>query len=158
MRRTDTVCLLFSHRTACPCAEDEAFEQRVAGQSVGAVHARACDLAGGEQSGNRRSSVEIGLHPAHDVMRCGTHWNPIAREVEAGPPAHFRDQREPLMNKVSIQSFQRQVHRLIRAPTFTDDRSRNPVARCEIRGSLISAHERLTRPIHQLRSFSTQRL
>ena len=66
------------------------------------MHARARDFAGCKQARNRRSSVEVGLHAAHDVVRGRTDWNAIAREIEAGSPAHFRDQRKSFVDKFRV--------------------------------------------------------
>ena len=52
-----------AHRASRARAEDQSLEQRVAGEPVGAVDARAGDLAGGEQPRDRRAAVEIGLTP-----------------------------------------------------------------------------------------------
>ena len=52
---------IVSHRTAGAGAEDQALEQRVARQPVGAVHAGAGDLARRIQTRNRRPSVDVGL-------------------------------------------------------------------------------------------------
>ena len=118
----------------------------------------ARDFPRRKQPRNCRSSVQIRLHTAHDVMRCRTYWNPIAREIETGPSAHFRNQWESFVNEISIQSLQRQIHRLTRTAAFTHDRSRNPVTGSEVTSRLVPAHERLARRIHQLRAFAAQRL
>ena len=64
--------------------------------------------------GNRRSTVQIRLHAAHDVVGGRADRDAIARQVETRPPAHLRDQRKPLVNEIRIQAFERQKHRLFR--------------------------------------------
>jgi 3-dehydroquinate synthase len=122
------------------------------------MHACACHLPGSKQTRNGRSSLEVGLHAAHDVVRGRPHRNPIAREVEARPPAHFRNQRKPFVDEVRVQTVQRQIDGLVRAAAFTHDRARDAIARREITRRFVSGHERLARRIDELRTFSTQRL
>src|SRR3954452_10572402 len=90
---------LFAHRATCACTEDEPFEQRVARETIRTMHARARHFPGGEQSRNSRSSVEVRLHAAHDVVGRWTDGYSIARQVEAGAAAHSGNQGESLMNE-----------------------------------------------------------
>ena len=70
------------HRDGRARTEHESFEQRVAGEPVGAVDARAGHLAGGEQSRDGRASPSVGLDAAHDVVRGRSDRNRIGRQVE----------------------------------------------------------------------------
>ena len=59
-------------------AEDEAFEQRVRGQAVGAVDAGAGGFAGGVEPGEGGAAVEIGADAAHEVVRRGADGDQVA--------------------------------------------------------------------------------
>src|SRR5262245_48683756 len=82
------------HRVGCTRPEDESFEQRIAGESIRSMDAGAGDFAGRKQSADRCASVEIRLNAAHEVVRCGTDWNPIARQIQANACTRFGDRRE----------------------------------------------------------------
>ena len=82
------------HRRGRAGAEDEALEQRVAGQPVGAVDAGARHLAGGGQARHRAPSPQVGGDAAHGVVRRGRHRNPVAGQVEAALAAGGGDGRE----------------------------------------------------------------
>ena len=64
------------------CAEDQAFEQRVGGQAVGAVDAGAGGLSGGVEAGQSGAAEEVGADAAHQVMRGGADGDEVAAEVE----------------------------------------------------------------------------
>ena len=63
-------------------AEDEALEQRVRGKAVGAVHARAGDLAGRVEAGHRGAPPDVGHHAADGVVRHGGDRYEVAAQVE----------------------------------------------------------------------------
>ena len=81
-----------------PGAEHHALEQRVRRQPVGAVHARAGDLARGPQPGQRRGAVEVGddaaargsAPPARSAASRRAGSRPTGRSAD-------RDGREPLV-------------------------------------------------------------
>ena len=107
-----------AHRQPGARAEHEPFEQRVAGEPVRAVDARACDLARREQarassSGRRDRSPRRPSRSARPARpACGR-----ARD-RAGAPARVRDQRKPRVHEVRVQLLERQVDRAARsAPT-----------------------------------------
>jgi len=81
--------LVRSHRTSRPRAEDEALEQRIAGEAVGAMHARAGNLACGKQAGDGRSPIEIRPDAAHDVVGRWPDRNAIAREIQPSSSARL---------------------------------------------------------------------
>ena len=64
------------HRLRGARAEDQALEQRVAGQAVGAVDAVAGHLPGGVEAGQRGAAVEVGGHAAHHVVGGRRHRAP----------------------------------------------------------------------------------
>ena len=70
--------------------EHEPFEQRIAGQTIGAVDAGAGGFAGGKQARDRRAPIEIGLDATHHVVRSRAHRNPVRRQIEPGLSARLR--------------------------------------------------------------------
>ena len=110
-RRQFRVARRADHRSARTRAEHQPFEQRVAGEPIRAVHARARDLAGGEQPGHRRAAVEIGLDAAHHVVRGRPDRNQIAREIEARLQARRGDRRKSPMHLVGVQMAKAQKDR-----------------------------------------------
>ena len=63
--------------------EDEALAERVRGEAVGAVQARAGGLADGIQPGQARARVQVGDDPTHHVVRRRGDRDQLARRVEA---------------------------------------------------------------------------
>ena len=74
---------LVQHRERRTTAEHEAFEQRVRGQPVRAVHAGAGALAGREQAVDAGAPVEVGDDAAHRVVRRRRDRDGLERGVEA---------------------------------------------------------------------------
>ena len=104
------------HRAARARAEHQAFEQRIAGEAVRAVHARARHLARGKQPGHRRAAVEIGFDAAHHVVRCRPDRNEIAREIEPCLQTRRGDHRKPPVHLVSIEMAQAEKNRAAAPP------------------------------------------
>ncbi len=77
------------HRRPGPRTEDQAFEQRVAGQAVGAVNARASGLARGKQARQRGAPPLVGVDAAHHVVRGRADRNGIAWRCRSRPGAHI---------------------------------------------------------------------
>ena len=128
----DAVLQVGAHRASGTGAKHQPFEQRVAGKTVGAMHTSTGDLARREQSANRRASIEVGLHAAHDVVRGRAHRDPIARQIEARLAAGGGDQREALVYEVRVERLEREIDRRSRPPRLELDAARHPIARCEI--------------------------
>ena len=76
-------------------AEDRTFEQRVRGQAVRAVDPGAGDLAHGEEARDGRSSLEIGAHPAHEVVSGRGDRNEVSGQIETMSGEAGGDAREP---------------------------------------------------------------
>ena len=80
-----------------PAADHQTLEQAVGRQPVGAVHAGARHLAGGEQTGQLGAAVHVGDHTAAAVVRTGHDRNRLARRIDARRAAGRGDGREPLL-------------------------------------------------------------
>ena len=61
----------FAHGFAGAFAEDYAFQERIAGEAVGAVDSRRRNFAGGVESGDVGASEEVGLDSSHGVVGGG---------------------------------------------------------------------------------------
>jgi hypothetical protein len=79
-----------------------AFEQRVAGQAVGAVQAGAGGLAHGVQARQVGAAVQVGDHAAAGVVRRGHHRNGLLGDVDAQLQAARVDVGEVLLAGSSI--------------------------------------------------------
>jgi hypothetical protein len=90
---------LSAHGATCAGSEHKTFQQRITGQTIGAVNAAARDFAGGVQACNRSAAFEIGVDASHCVMGGGVYWRGFGSEIEAKREARFIDAREALMNK-----------------------------------------------------------
>src|SRR5258705_24253 len=75
--------------------EDDTLEQRIAGEPVGAVDARARGLAAGEQPRDRGPAPEVGPDPAHHVVSGRRHRDGLALRRAAVARAVGVDRREP---------------------------------------------------------------
>src|SRR5206468_8326036 len=67
-----------------PGGEDHALEQRVGGEPVGPVDARAGHLARGPQAGKGRRPVEVGDDAPTAVVGGGGDGQPVGGGVQAG--------------------------------------------------------------------------
>src|SRR6187397_858618 len=105
------------------------------------MNTSARHFSGSEQTGDRRASIEVGLHASHDVVRRRTNRNPIARKIKTRAAAHVGDQWKSPVDEMRVQSFERQIDRLIGTPTLTHDGPRDAITGGEITSGLISAHE-----------------
>ena len=63
-------------------AKDEAFEQRIRSQAVGAVDAGAGSFASRIESAQTGAPTEIGADAAHEVVRRRADGNEIALKIE----------------------------------------------------------------------------
>ena len=75
-------------------AEDQALQQRVGGQPVGAVHAGAGHLAGGVEARQRGAARQVGEHAAHPVVGGRGHGHGRGGPVVASGEGGRRDGRE----------------------------------------------------------------
>src|SRR5271170_6055466 len=90
------------HGSAAARAEDEAFEQGVAGEAIGAVDAGEGGFAGGVEAGDGGASPKIGFYAAHHEMRGGADGSEVTGEIEAVGESGGEDARETLFEKVFL--------------------------------------------------------
>jgi hypothetical protein len=120
------------------------------------VNAGAGNFSSREESGKGSSTVEIGLDATHHVMGRRTNRNSVARQIQAGAPARCGNQRKPSVDKIGIQSLERQVHRPTGASSLTNDRARDSIARREVTGRFVGSHERLAVSVDQSGALTAQ--
>ena len=134
-----------AHRPPGARAEHQPLEQRVAGQPVGAVHAGARDLAGGEQA--RRSTSARRDRSPRRPSRSAPPARPGSRSRARSRPARaarLRDQRKPLVHERrgrDAPATGRPARRCARVSRTM--RARDAIARREIAGRIVARHERL---------------
>ena len=116
---------ILHHRLPGPRAEDQPFEQGIACQPVGSVHARCGRLSRGIQTGQGSPAPQVGLHAAHHVVRRGANRRNVGRQIQTVAQARFVDSREPLLQKFLALLGHVQIDVLaVRAMHLSDDRSR----------------------------------
>jgi 3-dehydroquinate synthase len=79
-------------------AEDDAFQQGVAGEAVGAVDTGAGDFAGGKEARDGGEAVEIGMDAAHGVVGGGMDGGGLFGEIEAVVEAGLEDAGEVVLH------------------------------------------------------------
>ena len=68
---------------------DQRLQKAVAGQTVGAVEPRACNLATRPQARHRGPPFRIRHHPAHVIVSGRRHWNRLPFELETVVPTQL---------------------------------------------------------------------
>src|SRR5581483_2616470 len=94
---------------AAVLAVDEALEQAVRGEAVGAVQAAGGDLAGGPQAGQGGASVQVHDDAADHVVGAGAHGDQVARDVQAEAAADLVDAGEAATYQLGVEVAQVEV-------------------------------------------------
>ncbi len=152
---------LFADGCAGARAIHQAFEQRVAGQPVGAVHSGTGGLARGVESGQAGAPVQIRAHAAHGVMRRRPHRDQVGADVDVVLQAGGVDAREARCQVVGIEMRQVEVHHRVgqvRDLELVGDGAGHHVARRQFRHLVVLGHEANHLYVAQVRAFSAQRL
>src|ERR1700722_9636914 len=90
---------VFHHCLTAARTEDQAFEKRIAGQAIGAVHAGAGSLSRGVEAGQGSAAPKIGFDTAHHVMRGGADGSDVPREIDSVAHASGVDAGETLFDE-----------------------------------------------------------
>ena len=143
-------------------AEDQAFEQRVRSQPVGAVDAGAGGFARGIEAAQAGAAGEVGADAAHQVVRRRAHGNQIARQVEAVLRQKCADAGKAL---VKIEARARGACRDRRAAcvarrvahAFARDGAGHHIARSQLEQRMVALHEALAAIVAQVGAFAAQR-
>ena len=153
------------HRVAGARAEHGALEQRVRREPVGAVHARAGDLAHGVEVRHARASGQVGRHPAHQVVRRGLHRDRLARPVVAALPHRRidrrkagREERRRLLARGAEPGHVEQHGLAVLRRHHLGDRPRHDIARGELRIGVHLEHEPAPLLVAENRALATDRL
>ena len=81
---------------ATAMSEDEAFEQGIGAEAVGAVDSRTGRLSRGQEAGNAGAAVGVRGDPADGVVRAGPHGDRLAEDVDTEASAELEYSRETL--------------------------------------------------------------
>jgi hypothetical protein len=146
------------HGYCSTSSKHEAFEQRITGETVGAVDAGAGNLSGCKQSRQRSPAPFVGFDTTHHVVRRWANRNRIASEIETETTASFRNRRKPPMHVRGIQMCQREEHGAASSFDFTGDVTCDDVPRRQVARGMMPDHERITTLVDQSRALTTQRL
>ena len=146
-------------------AEHEALQQRVARQPVGPLRARAGDLAGGIQAGNRRAAPQVGAHATHPVVGGRGHGYGLCGPVVAGGEGGRRDGREPPGQEarapLCLDAAGVQVDRAVRrgpgGGQVQGDAAGDDVAGGQFGVGVVVGHEAVSRGVQQHRALAADR-
>src|SRR5665811_656467 len=84
----------------------ETFEQRVAGQSIRAMHTGAAYFADRQEAMHRRAAIGCGRNASHEVMRGWRDGDQVGGEVKPNVGEIASDRGEPLSHGVRIEMAQ----------------------------------------------------
>src|ERR1022692_4230752 len=107
---------MLAHVLSSPCSVHQAFQQRIAGQPVGAVHAGTSHLPSGVETGQGSLPAEIGAHSAHSVVRRGTNGNQFGGNVDVVLHARGVNGGETFAHAVGMQVGEVEIHGGIGTP------------------------------------------
>ncbi len=150
---------LRAHCFSGTSSKDQAFEQRVTGQAIGAVYASVGNFTRCVKAGNAGSSVRIGAHAAHGEMQCGTNRNKIFGDVDVMTHERRVNPREPLLYFRRGHVGEVQVDEGIFGAAdfhFMHDGARHQIARGYFSHRVIFPHEAIQFNVAENGSFSTQ--
>ena len=120
-------------------AEDDTFQQGIAGKTVGAVDAGAGNFAGGEEAGDGGESVEIGMDATHGVVGGGVNGGGLLGEVEAEVKAGLEDAGEVVLHDAGGEVGHVEEHvGGAGAIDFGDDSAADDVAAVEFVGEAFA--------------------
>ena len=110
-------------------SEDYAFEEGVAGETVGAVDTGAGHFAGGVEAGDGGEAVEICVDAAHGVVGRGVDGGGLLGEIEAVAEAGLVDAGEMVLHDAGAEVGHDQKHvGGAGAAHFADDGAADDVA------------------------------
>lgn len=124
-------------------AEDEALEQRVGGEAVGAMDAGAGGFASGVEAAAAGASGKVGADAAHEVVGSGADGDEIAGEVEMVYGEEGADAGEALV-QVDADMAHVEINgegRSLLAHAFARDGAGDDVAGGEFEQGVVALHE-----------------
>ncbi|CAM5467725.1 hypothetical protein SVIOM342S_01277 [Streptomyces violaceorubidus] len=138
---------------------DQALQEGVGRQAVGAVHPRAGDLAAGVQAGDRRTAVGVGAHAARGVVGGRGHGDRLGDRVDAVGAAGGEDRGEALLPHRPAEVAGVQVHVVgVALLHAAGDGLRDDVPWGEFRQFVLSQHEAHAVRVHQVGALAAHRL
>ncbi|MEY4096112.1 MAG: hypothetical protein RLZZ53_3311, partial [Acidobacteriota bacterium] len=121
------------------------------------MYAGARHFAGGVETGNGRTSPQIGFHATHDVVGGGANRDAIGGQVEPDRPARGCDRRETRARPFRIVLGHREKHGTAGPSLFTHDRTGDQVPRRQLTLRLVTGHEAFTARVEQFGPLPSQR-
>jgi len=136
--------------------EDKAFQKRITGQPVGAMHSTASDFSGRKQALQARRAVRIGMDTSHLVMRAGRDGNPFFCHVDIVTQARRIDRRKPLLDERRTQVRRIQIHVTgSGGGHFRPNRTGDNVSGRQLRSRMVPSHEQFAFDIAKATAFSS---
>jgi len=148
---------VLGHGDAGARAEDEAFEEGITGEAIGAMDAGGGGFAGSVETGDGSASPKIGFDAAHHEVRGGTYGSEVAGKIQAVAEAGGIDERETLFEEVLGLGGQVEIDMLaIRFVHFADDSAGEDIARSELLGFVVALHKAFEMDIAEDAAFAAE--
>src|SRR5579863_3273681 len=147
------VAEFLAHSLTGTGAEDQTFEQRVAGQAVGAVDASGSGFTGDVEAGQRAATFEIGANAAHRVVRSGTDWDQFASDVNVELETSGVDARKAGFYVGGVEMSEVEVDDRVLSTAdlkLVNNGASHDVARSEFSHGVILGHETVHLEIAQV--------
>src|SRR5438094_368666 len=139
--------------------EHQRLEERVRGQTVGAVEPRARHLAAGVEALERGRAVQVREHAAAGVVGRGHDRDRLPRHVDAEAAAGLVHGREAAAHELRVTVRDVEVHALEAVHLhLVVDGARDDVARRELGARVVALHEHLAVGPTEHRPLAAQRL
>ena len=139
--------------------EHQRLEERVRGQTVGAVEPRARHLAAGVEALERGRAVQVREHAAAGVVGRGHDRDRLPRHVDPEAAAGLVHGREAAAHELRVTVRDVEVHALEAVHLhLVVDGARDDVARRELGARVVALHERLAVGPTEHRPLAAQRL
>ncbi len=139
--------------------EHQAFEERVGGQPVGAVDARARHLPTRVQAGDRRAAPDVGEHAPDEVMAYGGDRDEVVGEIKAVLGEAGAHGREARREHARVEMRRVEVDEVgVVATHLGDHAAHDDVARRELGALVVARHEAVAALVAQVGALAAQRL
>ena len=139
--------------------EHKALKRRVAGQTIGAVNARAGRLAAAEQTGDVGLSIEIRSDATHHIVLDRSYRNVILRDVDPVLQTRMIDGRKAVRQKIGgpVRDVQPNERRAL-VLDLPVDLTRNDIPRSQLGQRVAALHEAFALVVSQNTAFAANRL
>ena len=148
---------VFCHGDTGARAEDETFEEGIAGEAIGAMDAGGSGFTGSVKAGDGGASPKIGFDAAHYEVRGGTDGSEVAGKIEAIAEARGVDAWETLFEELLGLGGHVEIDMLaVGFVHFADDGARDDIARSKLLSFVVALHEAFEMDIAEDATFAAE--